>query len=117
MARMALPENPHTEARDCCTLGSGPLTATEAESYARLFKVLADPTRLRILSRLTEKGCAPMTVNDLTVMSGLAQPTVSHHLKLLSDVGLVKKVRAGRAITHQICPEPFAQLRTGLQMG
>ena len=49
-------------------------------------------------------------------MSGLSKPTVSHHLKRLTEAGLLDKVRVGRTVTHQVRPELFAELRTVLQM-
>ena len=49
-------------------------------------------------------------------ITGLSQPTVSHHLKKLSDAGLLKKTRVGRTVTHEVQPELFAELRTVLQM-
>ncbi|MHA2787758.1 ArsR/SmtB family transcription factor [Corynebacterium sp. S7] len=107
---------PLTDLNDCCSLGAGPLTEDEAERYALLFKVLSDPARLRLLSQLTKKNCGPMTVNELTELSGLSQPTVSHHLKKLTDVGLIEKKKEGRTVTHRILPEMFAELRTVLQM-
>lgn len=107
---------PLTDLSDCCSLGTGPLTDSEAERYATLFKVLADPARLRLLSQLAAKGCGPVSVGELTEMLGLSQPTVSHHLKKLTDAGLLDKTRAGRTVTHQVRPELFAELRTVLQM-
>src|SRR5699024_12700329 len=53
---------------------------------------------------------------ELTETSGLSQPTVSHHLKRLTEAGLLDKVRVGRTVTHQVRPELFAELRTVLQM-
>ena len=100
----------------CCSLGAGPLTSGEAERYATLFKVLANPARLRLLSQLSAEGCGPVSVGELTETSGLSQPTVSHHLKRLTEAGLLDKVRVGRTVTHQVRPELFAELRTVLQM-
>ena len=94
-------------APDCCSLGSGPLPPEDAERYAALFKVLADPARLRLLSRLAAEGCEPMSVTALTEYSGLRK---------LAEAGLLKKSRTGRTVTHEICPAPFAELRTVLQM-
>lgn len=107
---------PLTDLSACCSLGTGPLTEDEAERYATLFKVLADPARLRILSHLAAEGCGPVSVNELTEISGLSQPTVSHHLKRLTEAGLLEKTRVGRTVTHQVRPELFAELRTVLQM-
>lgn len=100
----------------CCSLGSGPLTDDEAERYAALFKVLADPARLRILSQLAAGGCGPVSVGELTGKLDLSQPTVSHHLKKLTDAGLLERSRAGRTVIHSVRPEVFAELRTVLQM-
>lgn len=100
----------------CCSLSAGPLNDDEAEHYAALFKVLAEPGRLQLLSRLAAEGCEPMSVTELAQLSGLSQPTVSHHLKKLTDAGLLEKERSGRAVTHRVRPEPFADLRAVLQM-
>src|SRR5699024_2830711 len=53
---------------------------------------------------------------ELTETSGLSQPTVSHHLKRLTEAGLLDKVRVGRPVTHQVRPELFAELRTEVRM-
>lgn len=100
----------------CCSLGAGLLSDSEAEHYAALFKVLADPGRLQLLSRLAEEGCEPMSVSELAQRSGLSQPTISHHLKKLTDAGLLEKTRTGRTVTHRVRPGPFADLRVVLQM-
>ncbi|WP_290184822.1 ArsR/SmtB family transcription factor [Corynebacterium glaucum] len=101
---------------NCCSLGAGLLTVEEAERYADIFKVLADPARLQLLSRLAAEECEPMSVTELAQGSGLSQPTVSHHLKRLTEAGLLERVRTGRTVTHQVCSAPFADLRTVLQM-
>lgn len=117
MVAMMTPEIlPLTDLSACCSLGAGPLNTSEATRYATLFKVLADPTRLRLLSQLAADGCGPVSVNELTETSGLSQPTVSHHLKKLTESGLLEKTRVGRSVTHQVRPELFAELRTVLQM-
>ncbi|EEI64021.1 metalloregulator ArsR/SmtB family transcription factor [Corynebacterium glucuronolyticum] len=84
--------------------------------YVIAFSGLADPARLRLLSQLSAEGCGPVSVGELTETSGLSQPTVSHHLKRLTETGLLDKVRVGRTMTHQVRPELFAELRTVLQM-
>lgn len=111
---VAAPENTDTE---CCSLGSGLLSDDDATRYAALFKVLSDPGRLQLLSWLAEEGCEPMSVSELARRSGLSQPTVSHHLRKLTDAGLLEKCRLGRSVIHQVRPELFAELRTVLQMG
>lgn len=113
---MTILPDPATAAVECCSLGSGPLDEQESARYAALFKVLSDPARLQLLSQLTAAGCEPASVTELAASSDLSQPTVSHHLKKLTEAGLLTKVRRGRTITHQVRPEVFADLRRVLQM-
>lgn len=101
----------------CCSLGTGPLDEQDSARYAELFKVLAEPTRLRILSHLAAAGCGPVSVNDLSALVGLSQPTVSHHLKLMTHASLLERHREGRTVVHTVQPEIFAELRTVLQIG
>lgn len=107
---------PLTDRSGCCSLGTGPLSDNQAERYAELFKVLADPTRLHILAQLGAGGCGPVTVGELTDILGIAQPMVSHHLKKLTEAGLLERSQQGRTVTHAIQPQLFAELRTMLQM-
>ncbi|WP_027020844.1 ArsR/SmtB family transcription factor [Corynebacterium sputi] len=108
---------PLTDLSACCSLGTGPLDDEEADRYAALFKVLAEPARLQILSQLAAGGCGPVSVNELTDMVGLSQPTISHHLKKLTEAGLLERTREGRSVIHRVKPELFAELRTVLQIG
>jgi ArsR family transcriptional regulator len=101
----------------CCSLGTGPLTQDESVHYAGLFKVLAEPVRLRILSQLAAVGCGPVSVGELTGMMGLSQPTISHHLKKMTAAGLLERHRDGRTVIHRVRPEVFTALRTVLQIG
>nr|WP_120492028.1 metalloregulator ArsR/SmtB family transcription factor [Corynebacterium lactis] len=101
----------------CCALGGRPLSDEEAATAAELFKALAQPARLQILSQIAQAGCVPATVNDLAKMSGLSQPTVSHHLKKMSDVGLLVRKKIGREVLHEVSPETFAELRRILDVG
>ncbi|MDU0479723.1 metalloregulator ArsR/SmtB family transcription factor [Staphylococcus chromogenes] len=101
----------------CCSLCSGPLDDADASRFATLFKVLSDPVRLQLLSEIQAAGCGPLTVNDLVARTTLSQPTVSHHLKLLTEAGLLRKVRVGRNILHEVVPEPFGELQQLLQVG
>ena len=103
--------------QQCCSLGTGPLTEEESVRYAGLFKVLAEPVRLRMLSQLATAGCGPVSVGELTEMMGLSQPTISHHLKMMTEAGLLERRRDGRSVIHQVRPEVFTQLRTVLQIG
>jgi len=105
-----------TNLSTCCSLGTGPLPDNQAERYADLFKVFADPTRLQILAQLGAGGCGPVTVSELTDILGIAQPMVSHHLKKLTEADLLERRQQGRTVTHSIQPQLFAELRTMLQM-
>ena len=80
----------------CCQpLASSPLSADEANELARRLKALADPHRLRLLSLLMAAPDGEACTCDLTETLGLSQPTVSHHLKKLHEVGLVAAERRG----------------------
>jgi len=84
-----------TRPEGCCPLqGVAPLPSREQERWARLFKALADPTRLEIL-RLVAAQPGPTCVCDLVARFDLAQPTISHHLKLLREAGLLTQSRIG----------------------
>lgn len=107
---------PLTDLSACCSLGTGPLSDNQAERYAELFKVLADPTRLHILAQLGAGGCGPVTVGELTDILGIAQPMVSHHLKKLVDAGLITREQRGRWAHYSIVPEAFTQLRDLLDL-
>ena len=97
----------------CCDpLLEVPLPESEATDLAGLFKALSDPARLRLLSLIAERGevCACELVGPL----GLKQPTVSHHLKVLFQAGLLHKERRGRWIHYQVNEATVAALRTAL---
>jgi ArsR family transcriptional regulator len=99
---------------ECCApLVDAPLTTTEAEQLAGWFGVLADPTRLRLLSLIAAAGeaCAAC---DLVEPLGVSQPTVSHHLKVLREAGLVDNHRRGRWIYYRPVPERLAILSRAL---
>ena len=113
----SLPNRGILGVQQCCSLGTGPLTQDESVRYAGLFKVLAEPVRLRMLSQLAAAGCGPVSVGELTAMMGLSQPTISHHLKMMTEAGLLERHRDGRSVIHQVRPDVFAQLRTVLQIG
>ena len=80
----------------CCTpLDASPLSADEADAAAQLFKALADPARVRLVNLLATSD-EPICACDLTPSLGLAQPTVSHHLKKLTDAGLLAREQRGK---------------------
>jgi len=83
------------------------------EMFLQFFKALGDETRLRIVALLGER---PRSVGDLAAALGLSEPTVSHHLKKLTECGLINREQQGRTVTHTVVPEAFAELRGVLQM-
>ncbi len=80
----------------CCPTGlATPLDRDSAESLARLLKAVADPARLQLLSLIKASPAGESCVCDLTVPLALSQPTVSHHLRVLTDAGLLRRSRRG----------------------
>ena len=79
----------------CAPLAAPVLDEDEAAATAELFKALADPARVRIVNVLATTG-EPVCVCELIEPLGLAQPTVSHHLKKLTDAGLLEREQRGK---------------------
>ena len=79
----------------CAPLAAPTLDADEAVATAELFKALGDPARVRIVNLLATHG-SPVCACDLYEPLGLSQPTVSHHLKRLTEAGLVQREQRGR---------------------
>ena len=79
----------------CAPLAAPTLDEDEALATAELFKALGDPARVRIVNLLATHG-SPVCACDLYEPLGLSQPTVSHHLKKLTDAGLVQREQRGR---------------------
>jgi ArsR family transcriptional regulator len=96
----------------CCAPGAPPLSADERDGLAARFKALADPTRLAIVNRLAGAGevCVCAFVDDL----GLSQPTISHHLRVLREAGLVEARRRGTWGYYRLVPETVAALAGAL---
>ena len=92
----------------CCGPDLPPMDPGAAEDLAAVFKALSDPTRVAIVSRLTsgEQCC----VCDLTDAFDLSQPTVSHHLRILRDAGLVEAERRGTFAYYWLVPEAIERL-------
>jgi ArsR family transcriptional regulator len=90
----------------CCSpLTRAPLTAADAIELASTLKAIADPTRLRLLSLIQAHEGAEACVCELTEPFGLSQPTISHHLKVLLDAGLVTRSRRGTWAYYRAVPE------------
>lgn len=93
----------------CVPLTEAPLAVDQAESMAKMFKALADPVRLRLLSLITS-AAGEVCVCDLTAAFDLTQPTISHHLKVLRAAGLVGSERRGTWVYYWARPENLKQL-------
>jgi ArsR family transcriptional regulator len=99
----------------CCPpIGAAPLGETDAAELARSFAALADPARLRILSLLASAADGEVCVCDLVDPIGRSQPTVSHHLKVLSEAGLIVGDKRGRWVWYRTVPDRLARLRAAL---
>jgi ArsR family transcriptional regulator len=97
----------------CCPqVLRAPLGADEAEEMAAALRVVADPARLRLISLLAKADEA--CVCELTEPLGLTQPTVSHHLRVLADAGLVDREQRGRWAFFRLVPERVEILRRAL---
>ena len=99
---------------ECCApLVSEPLDKGQAAQLAAWFRVLGDPARLRLLSVIASLGeaCAAC---DLVEPIGVSQPTVSHHLKVLFEAGLVEREKRGRWVYYRAVPERLAVLSRAL---
>ena len=87
---------------ECPDLLGRPVTDDDAARLARVFRALADPARVRLLSLLAACPSEEACVNDLLAKVELAQPTVSHHLKVLFEVGLVERERRGSWVYYRL---------------
>jgi ArsR family transcriptional regulator len=100
----------------CCgSMLEAPLTVDEAAEHAAAFAALGDPARLRLLSLIATAPAGEVCVCDLVEPIGKSQPTVSHHLKVLGEAGLVTSERRGRWAWYRAVPEQLDRLRAVLQ--
>lgn len=91
-----------------------PLARAEAEDLAARLKALADPARLRLLSFLAAQPDGEACVCHLTAPVELSQPTVSHHLRILHEAGLVARDKRGAWVFYRVVPERMESLRLAL---
>jgi ArsR family transcriptional regulator len=99
----------------CCgPLLSEALSEAQSEDLAAAFKVLSDPARLRLLSMIAaaDEACAC----DLTEPLGRSQPTISHHLSVLTDAGLITREKRGKWAWYRVVPERLVFLRDALAL-
>ncbi|GAA3714511.1 metalloregulator ArsR/SmtB family transcription factor [Nonomuraea antimicrobica] len=87
-----------------------PLDGEQAAAVARVFKALGDPVRLRIVSIVASHSGGEVCVCDINDAFDLSQPTISHHLKVLKDVGLLVSERRASWVYYRLVPERLAEL-------
>ena len=93
------------DAGDCCAgLASAPLNDKRAAQLAKVFKALGDPVRLRLLSMIASREGGEVCVCEMTPAFELSQPTISHHLKLLRQAGLIDCERRGTWVYYWVLP-------------
>lgn len=111
---MTKPVVPMTVEECCPQVLAAPLSEDEAELLAAGFKALADPVRLRLLSLIADAPGGTACSCDLEGPVGKTQSTVSHHLSLLADAGLITKAKVGRWVNCTVVEDRIAALRDAL---
>ena len=101
----------------CAPLAQRPLTEEQAGQVAAVLKALADPVRLRLMSMVMAHEGQEACVCDLNDAVDLSQPTVSHHLKVLHDVGLLDREKRGVWVYYRARPEALSALAALLGSG
>jgi ArsR family transcriptional regulator, arsenate/arsenite/antimonite-responsive transcriptional repressor len=110
-----LPSQDAGHALCCAPLAAGPLALEQAEQVAPLLKALADPVRLRLMSLVASREGGEACVCDLTDAFDLSQPTISHHLKVLHEAGLLDRDKRGVWVYYRARTDALASL--GLLIG
>jgi ArsR family transcriptional regulator len=87
-----------------------PLSGEQAIELSRLFKAMGDPVRLRLLSLIASHEGGEACVCDVTDVFELTGPTISHHLKVLREAGLISGQRRGTWIYYRVHPEALGRL-------
>jgi ArsR family transcriptional regulator, arsenate/arsenite/antimonite-responsive transcriptional repressor len=100
-----------TVAASCPPLLASALEPAQADELARVLKALADPARLRLLSLIQAQPGGEACVCHLTAPLGLAQPTVSHHLRVLLHAGLVEREQRGSWAHYRVVPASLEAVR------
>ncbi|MGN6523366.1 MAG: ArsR/SmtB family transcription factor [Actinomycetes bacterium] len=98
----------------CAPLAAEVVDATAAERLARQFAALSDPVRVRLVSLLATAEGGAVCACDLVEPVGKSQPTVSHHLKILTEAGLVAGDKRGRNVWYSVVPGALNALRSVL---
>ena len=99
----------------CCSpVLQGRFTKADAESLAVTLRALADPVRLRLMSFIAAQPEGEACVCHLTGPAEISQPTVSHHLKILHDAGLLDREKRGTWVYYRVVPEKLEAIRSAL---
>jgi ArsR family transcriptional regulator, arsenate/arsenite/antimonite-responsive transcriptional repressor len=115
MAVRELPVLDQPDVVPCCApLSAQLLGERDAATLSRQFAALADPVRLRLLSLLATAEDGAVCACDLVLPVGKSQPTVSHHLKILAEAGLVTSEKRGRNVWYAVVPAALESLRSAL---
>lgn len=102
---------PQADPAACCApLAQAPLSRADAEEFASALKALADPARLQLLSIVAASDDQEACVCDLTEPVGLAQPTVSHHLKVLTEAGFLTRSKRGTWAYYRLVPSALERV-------
>ena len=112
MSKSLLVLNPAEMAACCPPLSAEPLSSAQAEQVAPLLKALADPVRLRLMSLIASHPGGEACVCDLNAAFELSQPTISHHLKVLHEAGLLDRDKRGVWAYYRARTEALASLAT-----
>jgi ArsR family transcriptional regulator len=102
--------SPAETAACCAPLTAAPLSMEQAEQVAPLLKALADPVRLRLMSLVASHEGGEACICDLNDAFDLSQPTISHHMKVLHEAGLVDRDKRGVWVYYRIRPQALASL-------
>ena len=110
MSKSLLELTPVETVACCAPLTKEPLSEDQARRIVPLLKALADPVRLRLLSLVASHGDGEACVCDLNDAFDLSQPTISHHLKVLHEVGLLDRTKRGVWVYYSVKPDALADL-------
>jgi ArsR family transcriptional regulator len=110
-----LPVVPAAEAECCAPLAREPLPEAGAEELAPLFKALADPVRLRLLSLIACHDGGESCVCDLLEAFDMTAPSISYHLKILREAGLISSERRGTWVYYRVNPGVMARMSAVLE--
>jgi len=114
MAKQVATLKPRVLPQCCPSVLAAPLDAADAADLATGFSALSDPVRLRVLSILAASSEGEVCVCEFVEPLGKSQPTISHHMKILSEAGLVQGDRRGKWVWYSLNRDRLAELRSAI---